>query len=116
MGWIESLRGGMIGLDTAPLIYFIETHPRYMPLVRPFFEALDRGEFTVVTLTNVSAEVAEEAARIRAAFNVRTPDAIQLATAIRAGAGYFLTNDMKLPALPGMQVIVLERVAGPASP
>jgi predicted nucleic acid-binding protein len=43
------LRGKVIGLDTAPLIYFIEEHPRYLKTVKPFFQALSRGEFRVVT-------------------------------------------------------------------
>src|ERR1035438_5453343 len=37
--------------------------------------------------------IAEEAAGLRARHNLRTPDAIQLATAIRSGASWFLTND-----------------------
>jgi len=28
MEWIEALRGSVVGLDTAPLIYFIEENPR----------------------------------------------------------------------------------------
>jgi hypothetical protein len=45
MEWIERLKGTIVGLDTAPLIYFIERHPRYLPLVRPFFEAMQRVKF-----------------------------------------------------------------------
>ncbi len=45
MGWVESLRGEIIGLDTAPLIYYIEENPKYLPTLQPFFEALDRREF-----------------------------------------------------------------------
>ena len=57
MEWLESLRGTIVGLDTAPLIYFIEAHPRYLPLVRPFFEGVERGDFAVVTSTLTLAEV-----------------------------------------------------------
>ena len=49
MEWVADLSGKVVGLDSAPLIYFIEEHPAYLATVRPFFEALDRGEFTVVT-------------------------------------------------------------------
>lgn len=51
MDWIGSLRGNVVALGTAPLICFIERHPSYLALVRPFFQALDRGEFRVVTST-----------------------------------------------------------------
>lgn len=133
MGVVESVQGAIVGLDTAPLIYFIERHADYHPLVRPFFAALDRGELAVVTSTvtlvevlvhplrrqedelvnqygeillhaehlttlPVSPEIAAQAARLRADHNLRTPDAIQLATALYSGANHFLTNDRKLAA------------------
>jgi hypothetical protein len=47
--WIDALEGKVVGLDTAPLIYLIEEHPVYLPLVRPFFEAADRGRLSFVT-------------------------------------------------------------------
>jgi len=138
VGWIENLRGKIVGLDTSPLIYFIEEDPTYLEKIRPFFVAMDRGEFRVVTsvvtllevlvhpfrygdtalaqeyreillnaenLTTLllSHEIAEEAARLRAEHNIRTPDAIQMATAIHEGASFFLTNDARLPALPTLQ-------------
>ena len=31
MEWITKLYGTVVGLDTAPLIYFIEKHPIYLP-------------------------------------------------------------------------------------
>lgn len=55
--WVEQLRGQVVALDTAPLIYFIEEHPLYLPLVEPFFAALDRGELRVVTSTVTLLEV-----------------------------------------------------------
>lgn len=47
MEWIEALQGKIVGLDTTPLIYFIEENPTYLDMVHPFFEAMDRGEFNV---------------------------------------------------------------------
>ena len=32
MGWVDDLLGQLVGLDTAPLIYYLETHPTYQPL------------------------------------------------------------------------------------
>src|ERR1700722_16700428 len=57
MEWIEALRGKVVGLDTAPLIYLIEENATYLPVVRPFFEAVDRGEFRVVTSIVTLTEV-----------------------------------------------------------
>jgi predicted nucleic acid-binding protein len=55
--WINVLRGKTVGLDTAPLIYFIEENPAYIEIVRFFFEAMDRGDFIVVTSTVTLLEV-----------------------------------------------------------
>ena len=49
MGWIDALQGKLVALDTAPLIYFIEEHPTYCPVVAPFFEQLDKGTVQVAT-------------------------------------------------------------------
>jgi len=55
--WINALQGKTVGLDTAPLIYFIEENPAYIETVRLFFEAMDRGDFLVVTSTVTLLEV-----------------------------------------------------------
>jgi predicted nucleic acid-binding protein len=145
MEWIEALRGTVVGLDTAPLIYFIEENSTYLPFVRPFFEAVDHGEFRVttsvltltevlvhpmrqgdhdladqyrgillhasqVTIVPVSETIAEEAAQLRARHGLRTPDAIQMATAIRSGASSFLTNDSRLPAFASLKTLVLNQL------
>lgn len=145
MEWLEQLQGQIVGLDSAPLIYFIEENPTYLEMTDAFFEAMVRGEFrvitSVVTLLEVlvyplrqgntllaqqyrdilfnqeglitiemSPSIAEVAAQLRAIHNLRTPDAIQMATAICGGASFFLTNDARLPSLPGLEVLVLEEL------
>ena len=145
MEWVTRLRGATVGVDTAPLIYFIERHPVYSPKLRPFFEAAERHEFqlvtSVVTLIEVlilplrtgrhelareyrdilvrsaslkalpvTLEISEEAAQLRATHNIRTPDAIQVATAKTAGASWFLTNDAGLPALPGLAALFVDKL------
>ena len=145
MEWLAQLHGQVVGLDSAPLIYFIEENPTYLEMTDAFFEAMMRGEFNVVTsvvtlpevlvyplrqgnttlaqqyrdilfdaegLTTiqVSPDIAEVAAQLRAVHNLRTPDAIQMATAIFEGASFFVTNDARLPSLPGLEVLVLEEL------
>lgn len=143
MEWINQLQGRLVGLDTAPLIYFIEENPTYINMMDAFFQAMDRGEFRVVTsvitllevlvyplrqldttladryrnilsfspslrTVEVSREIAEKAAELRAIYNLQTPDSIQMATAIVNRASFFLTNDVRLPSVSGLQVLVLE--------
>jgi len=142
----DVLRGETVGLDSAPLIYFIERHPLRIAKLRPFFEAAQRREFRIVTslvtllevlvhplregrddlareyrdillrsagLTTVplTEEIVQEAARLRALHNLRTPDAIHLATATRSGASWFLTNDTSLPSLPGIKMLIVDQLA-----
>ena len=52
------------------------------------------------------------AAQLRAAHaSLRTPDALQVAAAITSGCASWVTNDGRLPALPGLRVLLLERYA-----
>ena len=143
MGWVDSLKGNVIGLDTTPLIYFTEENQTYIEVIDPFFKALGNDELIVVTSvvtllevlvrpirdgnlklaqryrefllnTNsvtthfLSQAIAEEASRLRAFHNIRTPDSIQMATAIFGGASFFLTNDTRLPSLPNLKTLVLD--------
>jgi len=47
----------IVGLDTAPLIYFIEDVAPYADLVEPIFRLLESGRTTAVTSTITLAEV-----------------------------------------------------------
>ncbi len=59
----------------------------------------------------VSPAIAEQAGELRPRFSFRTPDAIQVATAIQAGAEWFITNDKKL-RVPGLlQFVLVEELA-----
>ena len=145
MGLIDDLEGAVVGLDTAPLIYLIEKHPRYLAAVKPFFIALDEGRLTAVTSTltltetlvhplrnretelveqyqnillgarnlttyDLSPPIAVQAAAIRAEYKMRTPDAIQLATALTANADFFLTNDRELARYSELEVLVVDKL------
>ena len=41
--------GSTLAIHTVPPICFIEEHRAYLPMIRPFFEAGERGEFRIVT-------------------------------------------------------------------
>jgi predicted nucleic acid-binding protein len=48
---MDEIGSGPVGIDTAIFIYFIEEHPRYLPLVEPLFSAIDGGSLEGVTST-----------------------------------------------------------------
>ena len=54
--------------------------------------------------------IADAAARIRADHNLRTPDALQVATSIRSGATALLTNDMDLSRVSQIEVAILDQL------
>ena len=60
-----------------------------------------------IELFDVTSAIAERAAQLRAKYNIRTPDAIQLATCIELGADYFLTNDSRLKAISETTVVAV---------
>lgn len=141
MDWLSRFYGKTIGIDTAPIIYFIEKGI-YFKIVRSFFEKLLEGHFRAITSTitllevlvqpyryenknllkeyreillyadnlsivPVSNEIADKAAELRARYRIRTPDAIQVATAIHGEASLFLTNDKTLKKILEIDVITL---------
>lgn len=63
-----------------------------------------------IELIDVTTAIAEKAAQIRAKYNVKTPDAIQLATCIEIGAHYFLTNDYSLKAVTEVNIVSVEEL------
>lgn len=60
-----------------------------------------------IRLIDLSHDQLRAAAQLRGATGVKTPDALQLVAAISAGCSTFLTNDRRLPAIPGLRIIEL---------
>ncbi|MDP3089321.1 MAG: PIN domain-containing protein [Nitrospira sp.] len=61
-----------------------------------------------IRLLPLEQTIAEHAAEIRARFNFKTPDCIQLATAVRERADVFVTNDSQLKRFSDLEVLVLD--------
>ncbi|WP_404987325.1 type II toxin-antitoxin system VapC family toxin [Candidatus Hadarchaeum sp.] len=61
----------------------------------------------------MDAAIAERAADLRARYGLRTPDALQVATALHAGATAFLTNDARLKAVRELEVVLLDELSSP---
>jgi predicted nucleic acid-binding protein len=61
-------------------------------------------------VTRLSA-ISDHAAQLRATHALRTPDALQIATALQAEATYFLTNDIRLPKIQGIEILMLDHLS-----
>jgi predicted nucleic acid-binding protein len=55
-------------------------------------------------------EIADLAARLRAAHRLKTPDALQAATAVRTGASGLITNDPVFERVGNFETLVLDRL------
>jgi predicted nucleic acid-binding protein len=142
----DALRGvTKLGIDTSPIIYFVEATPRYLPACREVFRAIAAGAVTgytsVLTLTEVlvhplrtadaaletnysnlllsapnvvcngiDVSIARKAAELRAAYGLRTPDAIQVATALHTRCEAFITNDTGLRRVTDLRVLILDEL------
>lgn len=133
----------LLGIETAPLIYFIEKHPTYVARMRDVFGYISAGRVEGVTSMVTAPEVLMkpmqtgnvgvqmryynllfrtryfvtlpidqpiglQAADLRARYGLKTPDAIQVATALHAGADALLTNDTGLKRVAEITILILD--------
>jgi predicted nucleic acid-binding protein len=60
-----------------------------------------------IRVVDLSRDQLRDAAQLRAATGIKTPDALQIAAAIACGCTAFVTNDRRLPAVRGTRVLQL---------
>lgn len=63
-----------------------------------------------VQILSVGPSLAQRAADLRARYNLRLPDALQVATSLRAGCQAFLTNDTGLRRVTELRVLLLDEL------
>ncbi len=83
-------------------------------LQQDYLNVIANAEHTVFQL--IDATVGQQAASIRAAYNLTLPDALQIGAAITANCEVFLTNDDTLQRVTELRVIVLGNLVDGAAP
>jgi predicted nucleic acid-binding protein len=58
----------------------------------------------------INSTVAERAAELRAKYNLRTPDALQIASALDNGCDAFLCNDKNLKRVTELKILILGEI------
>jgi predicted nucleic acid-binding protein len=122
--WAEALKDCLFGPVERGELYAVTSVLTLTELlVRPMslgrFDVADEysaliSSYPQLRLVPLTMEVAVRSAELRARFRVRTPDAIQLATAIEAGASLFLTNDTGMPGhVDSLRVAILKDLLPP---
>ena len=74
-----------------------------LPLANRYEALLNRSRG--VRLREIDRALLRAAAQLRATTGVRTPDALQLAAALAGGCTAFVTDDRRLPSLPGLRIL-----------
>lgn len=130
-------------IETAPFIYFVESHSNYVDKMRAIFQEIRANQIVVVsstvtltevltkplqaadttlitfyrqmllntqgiTLLPIDTAIAEQSALLRANYQLKTPDAFQVATAIHSNYDAFLTNDKGIKRVQEIDVLVLD--------
>jgi predicted nucleic acid-binding protein len=88
--WLETLVGPMKNQN--------------QPLIELYTELLTNN----IQLIAIDELILKLAAQLRSTSSLKTPDAIHAATAINCKSTLFLTNDMGLKKVPGLNTIVLK--------
>jgi predicted nucleic acid-binding protein len=125
----------LVLVDSAPIIYFLEEHPK--PRFKPLFEAHGAGHlrFAVTTITiaevltgplqaaddalarryrsileswqpiALDVDIAESAARLRASLRLKLADAVQAASALAINAAALVTHDRDFSRVRSLRII-----------
>jgi len=80
------------------------------PEIADVYEALLR-DIPNLTIVDVDSRVTRIAAELRAAYGLRTPDAVQIAACLAHGAETFITNDRRLRRVTEIDVRMLADLA-----
>jgi predicted nucleic acid-binding protein len=132
--------GGLVVVDSAPIIYFLEDHRTLAARFAALFERAAAGDvgiaISAITLAEVLAgplraghevlaetyrtaltqgqgwsvvpvteQIAVSAARFRATYRLKLPDALQVATVLAIGAYALVTHDRDFRSVRDVRVI-----------
>lgn len=106
----EIVEEGRLVAITSPItIVEIMTRPRRLGLEAVAYQyKMILKNFPNLLIPNITTVVADRAAALRGTYNLRTPDALQIATGMVFGASVFVTFDAELKRVsPVFPVVVL---------
>lgn len=69
------------------------------------------GSSRGLSLIPVDRPSLRAAAQLRARYGLKTPDALQIAAALATSSTSFITNDRRLPEIPGLRILQLRDLA-----
>lgn len=106
----ELIQSGWVRAVTSTItITEVMTLPRRLGLEEVAYQyKMLLMNFPGLEIRDITPEVADRAAALRGVYNLRTPDALQTAAALVAGAGAFVTFDKDIARVsPALKAVVL---------
>ncbi|MEJ7860353.1 MAG: PIN domain-containing protein [Pyrinomonadaceae bacterium] len=103
--------GKITGVTSVISLCEVLVHPirnQNSQLQKRYLEILQNSSNFFTRLIN--STVAETAARLRAKYNLRTPDALQIASALDNGCEAFLCNDKNLKRVTELKILILDEI------
>lgn len=106
INWIQ--HGARFGSSTLTLleVLVVPKREKQRKLVQQYKSLL--AELLSEPLIALNDTLAERASEIRSIHQLKTPDSIQLATALEMGFDIFYTNDRRFPELPDLEIVVVK--------
>lgn len=108
--WEEGRNSGVTSVITLLEVLVKPKREGNLEAARDYLELLTT--YPNLTIAEVDLGLADLAADLRARYGIRTPDALQLAAALQAGAGGFITNDGQLKEVAELEVVLLDELMG----
>jgi predicted nucleic acid-binding protein len=108
--WEEGRNSGVTSVITLLELLVKPKREGKREVARDYLELL--STYPNLTIVEVDIGLADLAADLRAKYGLRTPDALQLAAALQAGAGGFITNDSRLKGVAELEVVLLDELLG----
>lgn len=102
-------RPAVQGITSVITLLEVCVHPRRQGRqdpVRAYERALVHSQ--QVRMLPIDTVLARRAAALRAQYDIRVPDALQIAAAVEAGGTLFVTNDERLARVQEIQTFVLD--------
>ncbi|MBZ0281625.1 MAG: PIN domain-containing protein [Anaerolineae bacterium] len=101
----------MLAITSVITLTEVLSHP-----IRRGDQVVENAYRRLLTQTNelklipINYQIADQAAELRARYNLKTPDALQVSTAIHTGCDALLTNDLGLKRITELQILVLDEL------
>ncbi len=107
--WLEGPKGHAVTSTITMLELLVQPYKLPdMDRVNKFYALL--STYPHLHWIDPTLEIADSAARLRAEYNLRTPDALQAATALVCEATGFISNDAGFKKVAGFEVAILEEL------